>query len=318
MADRIRGQGEPSAADELLHGAIDVHHHGYPEISFDLKTRYEDVHELRLARDAGMAAIVLKSHMWPTVGRAYHLRHLVPGIESIPSITLNPIVGGFSPMAVESAARQGAAFLFMPTWGAAHDVSRSGMSNHMRHILQRVDIPGGGLRLTEEGDRLKPEVSECLAVAAEYGMAVASGHVSPRESMVLAAGAKEHGIDTILFQHPDSNSVKASRDEIREMARLGATVEICALGLLPAFQRISVNEVMEIVAEVTPAQCVLTTDYFFDWAPSAPETLRMLIGILLSRGVSAEDIRTMVRDVPRRLLSRRKVVQHAELGLAAE
>src|SRR5215207_9008423 len=102
MADAIPGPGGTSAADELLQGAIDVHHHGYPEISFDLKTRYEDVDELRLARDAGMAAIVLKSHMWPTVGRAYHLRRLVPGIEPIPSITLNPIVGGFSPMAVES------------------------------------------------------------------------------------------------------------------------------------------------------------------------------------------------------------------------
>lgn len=315
----ISGPGGPSPADELLHGAIDVHHHGYPEISFDLKTRYEDVDEFRLARNAGMAAIVLKSHMWPTVGRAYHLRHLVPGIEAIPSITLNPIVGGFSPMAVESAARQGAAFLFMPTWGAAHDVTRGGMSNHMRHILRHVDIPGSGLRLTGEGDHLKPEVSECLAVAAEYGMAIASGHVSPRESIALAAAAKDHGIDTILFQHPDSNSVKASRDDIREIARLGGTIEICALGLLPAFQRISVDEVLEIVDEVTPGQCVLTTDYFFDWAPSAPETLRMLIGILLARGVSADDVKTMVRDVPRRLLSRRRVGQSgAELGIAAE
>jgi uncharacterized protein DUF6282 len=57
-------------ADQILQGAIDLHHHGYPEITFDVRTRHEDVEEYRHARDAGMAGIVLKSHMWPTVGRA--------------------------------------------------------------------------------------------------------------------------------------------------------------------------------------------------------------------------------------------------------
>jgi hypothetical protein len=295
-----------SAADELLRGAIDVHHHGYPEIAFDHRTRMDDVDELRLARDAGMAAIVFKSHMWPTVGRVYHLRRLVPGIEAIASITLNPVVGGFSPMAVESAARQGAAVLFMPTWGAAHDVSRRGMSNHMRHILKHVDIPGDGLRIVDEHGRVKPEVRECLSVAAEYGMAVASGHIAPRETIALAGAAKDVGIDTILFQHPDSNSTAATRDEIYEAAQNGAIIELCALGFLPPFQRISVSDALEIIREVGPSQIVLTTDYFFDWAPPGPETLRMLIGILLSRGVSTIDIQTMVRDVPQRYLARRR------------
>ena len=302
-------------ADDLLRGGIDVHHHGYPEVSFDLRTRHSDADELRIARDAGMAAIVFKSHMWPTVGRAYHLQRLVPEVIAFPSITLNPAVGGFSPMAVESAARQGAAF--MPTGGAAHDVERRGVSNDLREVLDRIDIPNGGLRLTE-GGRLRTEVIECLAVAAEYGMAVATGHVSPRESLALAAGAKDLGIDTILFQHPDSNSVNASREEIREMAALGATIEICSVGLLPAFQRISIGELIEIIAEVSAARCVLTSDFFFEWAPPGPETLRMMIGTFLARGVPAEDIRSMVQDVPRRLLSRLPAHRLAGLQPAVE
>ncbi len=316
-ADNAASPAARTGADELLRGAIDVHHHGYPEISFTLRTRHEDADELRMACDAGMSAIVLKSHMWPTVGRAYHLQRLVPSIAAIPSITLNPAVGGFSPMAVESAARQGAAFVFKPTWGAAHDVERGGVSKDMRHILDRIDIPQGGLRLTGEGGRLRTDVSECLAVAAEYGMAVASGHASPRESMALAAGAKDHGIETVLFQHPDSNSVNASRDDIKEMAALGATIEICSVGLLPAFQRISIGQLIDIIGEVTAAQCVLTSDFFFDWAPPAPETLRMMIGTFLARGVAPGDIRAMVHDVPRRLLSRLPTDRLAEWKLAA-
>jgi len=301
-------------ADELLRGAIDVHHHGYPEISFDLRTRHGDVDELRLARDAGMTAIVFKSHMWPTVGRAYHLQTLVPEVLSLPSITLNPSVGGLSPMAVESAARQGAAFVFMPTWGAAHDVERRGVSNDLREVLNRIDIPNGGLRLTE-GGRLRPEVGECLAVAAEFGMAIATGHVSPRESLALAAGAKDHGIETVLFQHPDSNSVHATRDEIREMAALGATIEICSVGLLPAFQRVSIGELIEIIGETTPARCVLTSDFYFDWAPPGPETLRMMIGTFLARGVPVEDVRAMVQETLKRLLSRLPPHRLAKLAM---
>jgi hypothetical protein len=296
--------GGPTASDDLLTGAIDFHHHGYPEISFDQRTRHEDEDELRIARDAGMAGIVLKSHMWPTVGRAWHLNRLVPGIATYPTITLNPIVGGFSPMAVESAALQGAAVMFMPTWGAAHDIERGGMSRHLGHLLKTQVRADAGLRVTDAGGRVKPEVDECLAVAGAHGMAVATAHISPRESIALAARAKDYGIDSVFFQHPDSNSVGASRDEIREMAALGATIEICALGFLPAFQRITPKTAIEIIEESTPEICMLTTDYFFEWVPSGPETLRMLIGVLLGFGVAAKDIRTMVNDVPRRLLGK--------------
>lgn len=105
MVDGIRSSyppGGPLPADQLLQGAIDLHHHGYPEFTFRCQARLEDATEFELCRHAGMAGIVLKSHMWPTVGRAYLLRTIVPGIEIIPSITLNTVVGGFNPAAVES------------------------------------------------------------------------------------------------------------------------------------------------------------------------------------------------------------------------
>ncbi len=293
-------------AERLLKGGIDIHHHGYPEISFDAKTRGEDVDELRLARDAGMAAIVLKSHMFPTMGRAYHLNRLVPEIDVIPSITLNPVVGGFSPIAVESSARQGAKMMFMPTWGAAHDRERNGFSRHLAEFIRSAEglTEQPGMRVIDERGKVKPEVRECLAVAAEFGMGVATAHISPRESLALAEAAKDYGIESVFFQHPDSNSVNATRDEIRDLVALGAVCEICALGLLPPFQRITVAEIAEIVDEIGAQNAVLTTDYFFDWASPAPETLRMVIGIFLSVGIPEDDIRMMIRDVPARLLGR--------------
>ena len=42
--------------DELLHNAIDLHRHCYPEISLKLGMRNDDCESLKLARDVGMRA----------------------------------------------------------------------------------------------------------------------------------------------------------------------------------------------------------------------------------------------------------------------
>jgi hypothetical protein len=297
--------GGPTASDRLLAGAIDLHHHGYPEISFEAKMRLEDVDELAIARSAGMLGVVLKSHMFPTVGRAYHLRNQVPGIEIFPSITLNYSVGGLNPLAMESAALQGAKVVFMPTWSAAHDIERGGMSKHLRHFLPRAEStlrPGTGIRLTGPDGRLTAETNEVLDCARQYGLMVCTGHISPAESLALALGAKDYGINEIVFSHPDSGSVGARREEVRDMCALGAVCEFCALGCLPPYQRIRPQEFAEILIEIGEDKVVLTTDYFFEWAPPGPETMRMLIGTFLDLGVPEQTVRKMVRDNPGRLL----------------
>lgn len=296
--------GGPTTTDRLLVGAIDFHHHGYPEISFEALTRLEDTDEFAIARSAGMAGIVLKSHMFPTVGRAYHLRRLVPGIEVVPSITLNFAVGGLNALAIEAAAKQGAKMIFMPTWSAAHDIERGGMSKHLRHFLDRAETlkPETGIRLTGPDGKLNQQTRECLDAARQYNMVVCSGHVSPQESIALAIGAKDYGINEVIFSHPDSNSVGATRQEIRDMAQLGAVCEFCALGCLPAFQRIRPQDFVDILGEIGADKVILTTDYFFEWAPPAAETLRMLIGTFLWLGVSEAAISKMVRDTPARML----------------
>jgi len=290
--------------DRLVKGSIDLHHHGYPEISFEAKTRMEDVDEISIARGAGMTGLVLKSHMFPTVGRAYHLKKLVPGIEIVPSITLNYSVGGLNAMAIEAAAKQGAKMLFMPTWSAEHDIERGGMSHHLQKYLDRAAElkPGKGIRLTGANGKLTSQTCECLDAARQYGMSVCTGHVSPMESIALADGAKDYGINEVIFSHPDSGSVGANRQEIRDMCQLGAVCEFCALGCLPPIQRIKVKDFVEIFDDISPDKVILTTDYFFEFAPPASETMRMLIGSFLAMGMSEENVRKMVRDNPGRLL----------------
>ena len=292
------------ALDALLHGAVDLHHHGFPEFSLEHPTRQDDAEELRQADAAGMAGIVMKSHFFPTTTVAWRLNRMGLRARAFASITMNPCAGGFLPIAVEAAARQGARALFMPTWGAAADQRRGGFSHHLTGFLaqaRRLD-PAQGLTVADSTGRIRPEVTDCLAIAAEFGMMVATGHVSPQESLAVVQEAKRLGVRDVMFQHPDSRSIGATREDIRQIAAAGGTVEFCAIGFTPAFQRLPMPECLDIIREVGAERVVLTTDCFFGWMPPAPELLRMTLGSMLHHGLSLAEAAMLVRDNPRRLL----------------
>ncbi len=107
----------------------------------------------------------------------------------------------------------------------------------------------------------------------------------------------------MVFNHPDSRSIGAHFEQIVEMASLGAYVEICALGLMPLFQRITPKEFKNTIQTIGADHGLLTSDSFFEWAPSGPEMLRMLIASLLEVGVKEEEIMEMIQVNPKRLLN---------------
>jgi hypothetical protein len=291
-------------ADDLLRGAVDMHFHGYPEISLDAPHRYRDEESAQLMMKAGMRGFVLKSHFWPTMAPVDALRSIVPGLEIFASITLNPCVGGFQPWVLEAAVKQGARVVFLPTWSARNDLQRNGVIHLLRKYLPSLEgfTENEGITLIDERGELVPEVRRLLSGIHAYDLALFTGHVSIRESLALAREAGRIGFQKLVLDHPDSRSVGAAFEEIVEFARLGGYVEICALGLMPLFQRIAPQDFKKIIRAVGAHRCILTSDSFFEWAPSGPEMLRMLIAALLEVGVREEEIILMNQVNPKRLL----------------
>jgi hypothetical protein len=292
-------------ADRLLEGSIDTHCHGYPEISFDVKMRMEDLEAFRLAAQAKMKGIVLKSHMWPTMGRLYQMKDKIEGIEVWSSITLNTCSGGFSPWVTESALKQGAKVIWLPTWSARNDIQRGGFSRLMKSWLPTLSriTPEDGLSVFNPSGELDQNVKEILALAKDYDVAIFTGHISPEESLAVAREAKKMGFKKLLMSHPDSNAVGATTEHVKEMAGMGFFIETTFLGLLPAFWRISLKEICQKIRDVGAKRWVLSTDTFFEWTAPPSEMMRMFIGSALSAGMTADEVDLMVRKNPSELLN---------------
>jgi hypothetical protein len=299
------GKGMLTQPDKLLEGGIDLHCHGYPELSFEVKMRLDDLEALQVAAKAGMKGIMLKSHMWPTVGRVYQLKNQIKEIEVWSSITLNDSVGGLSPWATESALKQGAKLIWMPTWSARNDMERGGFSQFLKRYLTTFKQfeSSNGLTLFNRNDEIDGRAKEILALARDYDVPVSTGHLSPEEGLALGREAKQMGFKKLIFCHPDSATVGAQMEHIKAMAEMGFFIEFCFIGMLPSFQRISPKEMAKRIKDVGANLGILTTDTFTERTPAPSEMMRMFIAALLPQGITADEIKTMVQRNPEALLN---------------
>ncbi len=287
--------------DELLVGTIDLHCHVYPEMTLEHEARQDDIELIEGALRARMGGVLLKSHFWPTVSRVYYLKKQFPEIEIFSSITLNRVSGGVDPLAVESAALQGASAVFFPTWQAANDLERGGFSRLVRERLpSAANDRGPGLTVVENG-RLTTEASEVLDVAKSFNLLVCTGHLSPKESLTLIDTARQRGLQ-VLFSHPSAAAVGASVPEMREAVEMGAYVEFTALYGLSLRHYLPPRESAKIIQSIGAEHCILTTDHFNAWVPPMPEMMRFGLGQLAECGMPTADLRRMTVDNPRRLL----------------
>ena len=295
--------------DELLDGAIDLHVHGYPDMGLEHRSRTSDFHTCELARDAGLRAIVFKSHFWPTMDRAFQLNERLASdaFTVYSSIVLNPIAGSLLPMSVDVAAAHGAKLVYLPTWGCCHDHEQRGtvrkaiIEPQFPTIVKALD-EHGALSMLDDAGNLRAEVHEIIALCRDKRLTLCTGHVSPRESFAVLRAARAAGLTKLIVTHPLNATIGATLDECKEFVELGAVVEFTFAGTVSANKPFAVRAVEGAVRALGAEHCVLTTDVFFDYLPPQPESLRMFAHQMRFVGLSFEEIRAMIVGNPARLL----------------
>lgn len=275
------------SADNPLEGAVDIHIHTSPDIFPRCVTATQAA---EMARDAGMAAIVVKSHSTDTSARAAEAAERT-GFRVFGGVALNYSVGGLNPYAVIESARQGGRVVWFPTLGARHFVGNA----HLAGMLKNGIPPGvAGLTILTADGELKPEVSDILDVIAENDLVMCSGHIAPEETDVLLPAAHARGIRRLVVTHPQAPFVGMGEGDMSTLGEVGAYLEFTP--------QLSVAERAALIRSVGVAHCFISTDGGTVTRPAPVHGLRDYIAGLSDEGFSAEELHYMTVAVPSYLL----------------
>lgn len=288
---------EKSPHKDLLKGAVDFHIHSGPDI-FDRSVT--DFEVAALAEKAGMSAIVLKNHISSTAARAALVNSQFSNIRVYGGVALNKAVGGVNPEAVEWMCRLSPEYgkvVFFPTFDAAHHKS----------VFQ---IPGEGLQILKDG-KLSPETKEILRIIARENLILATGHISPEEIQELVSEAKRMDIKKIVINHPFSEAPGLSMSQMKELAGMGAILELtylsylsgpqAPLGFLKGSKHISIEMMVEAIRSIGAEHFILSSDLGQSGNPTPPDGLKNFAILLMDAGISKEEIVMMIKTNPMKL-----------------
>ena len=277
-----------AATDRLMEGSVDIHVHFAPDPKQERRSDAITVAES--AKAQGMRSVVFKSHEYPTHPVAYTVSQIVPGISLIGGICLDVEVGGLNPMAVDASANMGGRIVWMPTFSARADREYRGLE--------------GGISILNPQGRLVTEVYTILETIKQHDLVLATGHLSPKESLVLVDEARNLGINRIVVTHASTMAFWTGMtvEDMKALAEKGAFIEHCVHVMMPMTARMVPSELVDMVRTIGPEHCIISTDFGQAYHPLPPEGLRMGAAMLLRAGMEEVEVGMMIKDNPSRLL----------------
>ncbi len=299
----VLGQGRnmPAAPPLVspIEGLIDFHTHASPDI---FARALDDNQLVGLYRDKGMEGVVLKNHVVATADRAFLVKKQVPGIKVFGGVALNGAVGGINPEAVgfmNAMEGRNGRVVWLPSFDA---------DNHVKYFKEAP----AGIKVVGDDGKVLPAVHEVMKVVAKEKLVLCTGHASATEVMALVAAARDHGCDRIVVTHGQFAVVNLSEEQMKQVAKMGAKIEICAMGVLQgekailASQRgwryVSIQETADRIKAVGAENFVLGTDLGQTGHPTPADGLAAYVNGLLAAGITRDQIKTLGREVPGKLL----------------
>lgn len=316
---------------DLLKGAIDLHVHVGPHL-FSSPRRLDPIECAIEAREAGMRAYTIVDVFEMSNGYTWITNRHVDNFTVYGGLALNTVYGGMNARAVRTALYygDGARYISFGTHSTHYQASKEGRLVDGKYTPLseiypkfRKDELSRAIRIPlneEPGEQL----DEILQLIAEHpDVYMDTGHVSAEEAMRLCDLKDKYGYEKIVIS---SSVVKiATMQQLEYMIKKGAYIEH-TIGAYTAAQMIplthyyvekeyaSIDEgmsqpvtrgigvVADQVSEFGAEHIIMDTD-FGRYALSTPvEGLRQFISMMLDLGVSAEDVRTMVKTNPEKML----------------
>jgi hypothetical protein len=292
------------AARALMRDAIDIHTHLDPDSFGPHSTqapRALDVIDMaRRARSAGMRGFVIKQHYDQTAQLAYLVRKEVPNVEVFGMLCSNRSVGGLNPEAVHhfSEVIGGyARIVSMPTWDSENNVRQSKTPTRAFVSVSRDGV------LLPETIAVIEAVARAEIRGSKAKLALATGHVTATEALLVIREAKRQGIERIVTTHAIGHPINMTLAQMKEAAGLGAYIEFVAGFLSGERASFSAQQYYDAIREIGPAHVILSSDGGQANRPFPDDLIAQAAYQLKELGLSDAELRAMMIENPAALLS---------------
>lgn len=276
-------------AIELQKGSYDLHVHSLPSV---FPRKLDGMELIQAGEKRGMAGILLKSHYEPTALRAELINwHSHCRCQAYGGLVLNWPVGGLNPYAVYEALKAGAKIIWMPTRDAQNSLKFGNMDGDF------FNRPG--ISVLNEAGKIKDTVYEIMDLVKEKGGYLATGHLSPTESILLCREGRARKVPMILT-HPEFQRTKIPSEMQAELAQLGVLIEKNWLNIVTG--SVTAAEMANNIRKVGVNSVYMSTDRGQENGPSPVEEFGNFIASMLEQGISEDDIITMTHTIPSRII----------------
>lgn len=273
------------ASKELMAGAYDLHVHTAPSAFPRCQDGFQLVRE---ADEAGMAGVMLKSHYESTAVRAELInRYSGCRARAYGGLALNWPAGGLNVYAVENALKVGAKIIWMPTRDAANSLCFGNMEGDF--------FDRKGISVLNENGGLKDAVYEIMDAVKRYDAVLATGHISPQESLVLCREGCTRGVRMILT-HPEFPRTTVPAETQKELADLGVLIEKNWYNI--AQKSVTAEKMAATIRLVGSSRCYIATDRGQKGLPTPVSEFRRFIQTLLQTGLTQDELRDLAQVVP--------------------
>lgn len=279
----------------LMQGSVDLHVHSGPSL---MPRKVDHIEVVRQAAEAGMKAVLLKDHYYPTMPIAHLLnKHLELPVTAIGAIVLNNPVGGLNPSAVDYALKQGARVVWMATAHARnhieHDKKDADFKNKFP-VNSKKTVQAVGASLVDDKGVVLDEVKQILDLIADADAAVSGGHHHIDELWPFYEEARKRGVKRLFLNHPTYVN-EASFQDIQQLVGMGVKMEHSICMFIPStFYQFDKEHLRAAIAAGGVENTFFGSDLGQNNNPTPVEGFRQIIELLLELGYSEADISKMV------------------------
>jgi hypothetical protein len=284
-----------------VENAIDMHCHFCPDVfgagPENSPEGFNPLEAARFAQESGHRAVVLKSHSFPSVQVAATVQAAAPEIRVFGGICTDQPTGGMNVFAVEMALRMGAKIVWLPTVHSHQD--------YLAGLGGRMGVEGEGIKVVDGEGRPTPELQAIFDLVRQYDGVLATGHTSAAEHYVAVRNFARDGKVLVTHAGERMGGAGLSPQQCRELADLGAVIELTALTCTPIMGHAgkSAGDMARMIQAIGCSRCTLSTDY--GWSREmgeAPRALSEFMEELWKEGLSEADLTQMAAAKPAEML----------------